>query len=334
MNVMLMTKTGIFQLLFLAIAFNSYATFSAIELLGDTVTYEFEPVSLKAIGKKFKVHSNVTEYQDKADMGGNTSVRNVGSDGLKWKSQGYFQRNRDLGQVFIPKKDTWVKSIVVRTGPAESAVLYDTPGSKVFIQFFEIFGDPIINDNGTPAGTKSAHGFNTNHRTDDFIEGVEYKSLPVIYTGVFPEDAPATKDKEGNFKGDAGCLVYIRWSFTEPVFFKANHRYGFIIGFAETGSELGFTLANANRAAATDAPDLDDQNTPYKGGWSFRREGDGTLPPTMIPGENPPESSRLVQQLKSESVFFPGNDRFNLSPTSDGFPDVDTYRALEFYIEE
>jgi hypothetical protein len=300
----------------------------------DTVQFVYDTIYLDALGKKFEINKNVTEYQSQADMGGNTSVRNVSHEELSWKSQGYFQRNRDLGQMFIPKKDTWVQSIVVRTGPAESAVLYDTPGSKVFMQFFEVFGEPVINDNGTPKGTQSTHGFNTNHRTDDFIEGVEYKSFPTIYRGVFPTGIPITKDKNGNALGDAGKLYYIRWSFQEPVLFKANHRYGFMMGFLETGLGLGFTLANANRAASSDVPSLDDRNTPYKGGWSFRREGDGTLPPTMFPGNNPPVSDSITESLKSESLFKPGFERYRLSPTSDGFPDVDTYRAFEFYVEE
>jgi uncharacterized protein YjdB len=300
----------------------------------DSIKFEFDTIYLEAIGKKYQRGTNVTVYQTMADGGGNTSIRNVVEESLDWKTQGYFQRNRDLGQVFIPKKDTRLKSIVLRTGPAESAVLHNTPGAKVFIQFFEIVGEPVINDNGTPKGTNATHGFSTNHRCDDFIDGISYKSTPTIYTGVFPTNIPNTKDFNGNTLGDEGRLYYFRCSFEEPILFLANHRYGFIMGFCETGDGYGITLANANRASLSDVPSLNDKNTPYKGGWSFRREGDGTLPPTMIPGINPPTSDSMVQKLKSESLFGTGNGRFTLSPTSDGFPDVDTYRAYEFYIEE
>ena len=248
-----------------------------------TTDYVFDTVYLEALGKNYEIGPAVTEYQDKANLSGNTSVRNVSHEELKWKTEGYFQRNRDLGQIFIPKKDTWVKSIVIRTGPAESAVLYDTPGSKVFLQFFDISGDPVINDNGTPKGTESTHGFNTNHRTDDYIEGVEYHSFPTIYTGFFPSEVPVTKDEFGNVLSNAGRLYYIRWTFREPVFFEANHRYGFMMGMMEPGLGKGFTLANANEAANSAVPSLDDAYTPYKGGWAFRREGDGTLPPSHGP---------------------------------------------------
>ncbi|HYW97339.1 MAG TPA: hypothetical protein VE870_17230 [Bacteroidales bacterium] len=300
----------------------------------ERTDYRFDTVYLQPLGKRYEIGPLVSEYQSEANMGGNTSVRNVSPDALIWKNKGYFQRNRDLGQVFIPKKDTRVKSIVLRTGPAQSAVLHNTPGSKVFIQFFEITGDPVINDNNTPKGTESKHGFSTNHRTDDYIGGVEYHSLPTIYTGIFPEDIPVTKDENGDPLGDEGCLYYIRWSFKEPVFFKANHRYGFMVGFLEPGPGLGFTLANANRASVPAEPSLDDEFTPYQGGWAFRREGNGTLPPKKIPGENPPGDSRLVEVLKAESLFPQGNKHFDLTPVSNGFPDVDTYRAFEFYIEE
>jgi hypothetical protein len=300
----------------------------------DTIFFNYDTVYLEAIGKNFEPGRNVTEYQSEANLGGNTSVRNVDLESLKWKTQGYFQRNRDLGQIFIPKKDTEVRSIVTRTGPAESAVLYNTPGAKVFLQFFEIKGEPVINDNGTPQGTSSTHGFSTNHRTDDFIEGIEYISLPTIYRGIFPQDIPVTKNEVGDVLGNDGRLYYFRWIFNEPLFFEANKRYGFIMGLLEPGTGYGFTLANANKASVSDVPSLDDRHTPYKGGWCFRREGDGTLPPTMYPGENPPDSENLVHLLQSESMFEEGVSRFLLSPTSDGFPDVDTYRSYEFYIEE
>ena len=300
----------------------------------DSSRFVFDTVTVNMLGKKFEINRNVTEYQTDYGKTGNTSVRNISKEELSWKTQGYFMRNRDLGQLFIPKKDTWLKSIVLRTGPARSAVLYNTPGAKVFVQFFEISGTPVINDNGTPKGTPSTHGFNTNHRTDDYIEGIEYKIMDTIYVGTFPEDIPNTRDSTGATIGTEGNLVYLRWSFNNSIFFEANKRYGFMVGLLESGEGFGFTLANANRAAWGNVPSLDDANTPYKGGWAFRREGDGTLPPTMFPGEEPPNSDSLIQALKAESFFRAGDERFLLSPTSDGFPDVDTYRAYEFYLEE
>lgn len=292
----------------------------------------FDTIFIESLGNSYKMDEKVTEYHSGADMGGNTSIRNY--DELLWKKSGYFQRNRDLGQAFIPRKDTRIQSIVLRTGPTENAVLYDVPGAKMFMQFYEVVGNPHINDNGTPKGKAALHGYTQNHRGDDYIEGVKYIPFDTIFTGIFPENVPITKDENNKIVGNEGRLHYIRWSFDQPRLFKKDVTYAFIFGFLEPGPGLRITVANTNMAAVSDAPDLNDDHTPYKGGWSFRREGDGTLPPTMYPGLNPPDNDSIRKQLINESTFGKGDERFLLPPTSNGFPDVDTYRALEFYIEE
>jgi hypothetical protein len=54
-------------------------------------------------------------------------------------------------------------------------------GAPVCVQLFEVVlakGESLrINDNGTPVGTPSSHGFDVSiSRTDDFIEGPRYRS--------------------------------------------------------------------------------------------------------------------------------------------------------------
>jgi hypothetical protein len=66
--------------------------------------------------------------------------------------------------------------------------------------------------------------------------------------------------------------------------------------------------------------------------WGIRREGNGTLPPTMMEDSLPPSDPDNYQKLVSESLF-PKNHYGTLSPTSDGYPDVDTYRTMEYYLE-
>ncbi len=52
----------------------------------------------------------------------------------------------------------------------------------------------------------------------------------------------------------------------------------------------------------------------------------------MIGAAKPPASSALRLQLAKESLF--GQNHWDtLSPTSDGYPDIDTYRIYQFYIE-
>jgi len=290
-------------------------------------------LKVEALGKNYDPSTEVIAvHQSLFSTGGSTSVRNVDKENLKWKEQGYFQRNRDLGQVFTPEEDILLAAVVLRTGPSETAVLSDTPGAKVFIQFFELEGSPRINDNNTPQGTEATHGFTENHRADDYIEGVSYISKFVASGGTFPL-IPATYANGEPTGDEEGKLHYMRWKLAEPQLFKAGKSFAFIIGFEEPGDGLGFTLANVNRASDPGPPTLDAESNAYKGGWGIRREGNGVYPPIMVPGDNPPSDARALKKLYDESLFGTGKKRYTLQPTTDGYPDVDTYRDLEFALE-
>lgn len=293
-------------------------------------------LEVRVLGKKFRPDPQRTLARQTAfDRGGNTSARNTGTDHLDWKASGYFQRNRDLGQVFTADRNCRLEAIVLRTGPDTAAVLAGAPGAKVFVQFFEVTGTPRLHDNGTPPGKAALHGFSTNHRCDDYLVGVEYRPVLVVTGGVFP-DLPPTRDWDGKTNGTAaGCLVYLRWDLKGEARLplEAGQRYAFMVGFEEPGRERGFTLANANAAGVSAPPSLTDAHDRYHGGWALRREGDGTLPPTMNPGEKPPADPAALTRLQRESLFADGPARFALAPTTDGFPDVDTYRDFEFYLE-
>jgi len=294
-----------------------------------------EEVGLKveAIGMHYSPNPEEIEvHQSLYATAGSTSVRNVDQDNLKWKNQGYFQRNRDIGQVFTPSDDIMLKAVVLRTGPSETAVLSDTPRARVFMQFFEIHGSPRINDNQTPPGTEATHGFTDNHRADDFIEGITYQPLFVAIGGTFP-DIPVSYENGEPTGNEEGKLHFMRWSLSEPHLFKAGKPYAFIVGFEEPGEGLGFTLANFNRASDPGPATLDAEGNPYKGGWGIRREGNGAYPPKMIPGDSPPSDTHKLQALYNESLFATGKERYLLQPTTDGYPDVDTYRDLEFALE-
>jgi hypothetical protein len=259
-----------------------------------------------------------------ANLGGNTSVRNQSPH--VWKDKGYFQRARDLGQVFTAPHDFTLDAIVLRTGNGSLAFLPGAAGTEVFVQFFEVTGTPAINDNGTPPGSQATHGFSTNHRCDDFVTGVRYKPLRIVTGGRLP-DLTAQSD---------GKLTYMKWAFTgeESVRFEKDKRYAFMLGFVVPGAERNFTLANRNNASSPRAPALADDEDTYHGGWGLRREGNGKTPPLMIPGKGPPADPNVLGQLEAESTFPTGHARYTIPPTCDGYPDVDTYRDLEFYIME
>lgn len=259
-----------------------------------------------------------------ANLGGNTSVRSELP--LRWKNDGYFRRARDLGQVFTAPHEFTLDAILLRTGPSHLAFLAGSAGAEVFVQFFEVTGAPVINDNGTPPGTNAKHGFSTNHRCDDFLEGVEYQPLAVVTGGRLPDLAA---------NGD-GKLTYMKWTFTGPDAprFERGRRYAFMVGFAVPGPERNFTLANHNNAGSPLPPALNDSDNAYHGGWAIRREGNGRTPPLMVPADQPPTDPETLDRLKTESTFPEGDAHYAISPTTRGFPDVDTYRDLEFYILE
>lgn len=260
--------------------------------------------------------------QPGGNLGGNTSVRNERP--LVWKDKGYFRRARDLGQVFTAPHDFTLDAIVLRTGNGSLAFLPGAAGAEVFVQFFEVTGSPVINDNGTPPGTQAKHGFSTNHRCDDFLTGVQFKPLRVVTGGRLPDLAA-----EGG-----GKLTYMRWSFTgrDALRLKRGKRYAFMVGFVEPGPERNFTLANRNNAGSPRAAAIADAEAAYHGGWALRREGNGRTPPLMIPGEQPPADPVTLRRLKAESTFPEGDARYAIPPTCNGYPDVDTYRDHEFYI--
>ncbi len=276
--------------------------------------------------------SRVVARQASVDLGGNTSVRNEWP--LQWKTEdGYYQRNRDLGQVFTaPAGGFTLDYIVLRTGNGSSAFLPGTGGAPVFIEFFEVTGEPVINNNGTRYDQNPTHGFGVGAnmgRADDFLEGVTYTPIKVVRNATVP-DLRASGD---------GKLTYMKWDLTgsDQLTFDSGKRYAFMVGLEMPGQQVGFTLGNQNNAAARQPESLTDGNDTYHGGWSIRREGDGTIPPDIYrvngqPSSTPPSDPALRAFYQNQSLFPAGDGRYALSPTTDGYPDVDTYRDLEFYM--
>jgi hypothetical protein len=105
--------------------------------VSSTVGTKTIGLEVEAIGKEYNpARENIAVYQSRFSTGGSTSVRNVDKDNLKWKDQGYFQRNRDLGQVFTPEEDMVLTAVILRTGPSETAGAIRDAGCKSFYAVF------------------------------------------------------------------------------------------------------------------------------------------------------------------------------------------------------
>ncbi len=290
--------------------------------------------------------------QDDDVIGGNTSIRNVDAKDLEWKGNpngngyGYFERNRDLGQVFtMPKNmNVTLDALVLRTSRGNNAIMNGTPGAALYIVFYEVKtkkGEQVsINENGTTKGDQALHGFDLQfNRADDFIEGATYVFLDRFTGGIFPEIAPTSQyvydnGKGGSFGEQKGHLHYFRCDFLKDaeITLEAGKTYAFMIGFSQPGDARGLALAIDSEVHTKEAAAfVRDENGAIR--WGIRREGNGTIPPTMISQSAPPkEKTESYNELVSESLFPKDHDE-TLTPTSNGYPDVDTYRTLQFYLE-
>ncbi len=319
----------------------------------------FAGLEISDLGKTYTCDCRVTPAwlqnhieRDEDVVGGNTSLRNETVDSLDWKGSpnangyGYYQRNRDLGQVInLPVgKDVKIDAIVLRTGRGNNAIMAGTPGAKMYVQFFEVIGIPgetlRINENGTTKSQRATHGFDTKYnRADDFVQGVEYVPVARITGGVFPPGAPPTtqyayRHRSGEpFGVQPGHLRYFRFDLTgdDEIVLRGGKRYVFMVGFDEPGRDRGLGIAITTKVHKLDAAEFDrDSNGAIR--WAVRREGDGTLPPATIDAADPPADPKLRNKLIRESTF-PADHWNTLRPTSEGYPDVDTYMTRQFYIE-
>ena len=104
------------------------------------------------------------------------------------------ERDRDLGQTFLTGDQGFkVDTVFLRVGPSNTAVeMGALGGARVALQFFEVEGTPILNDNGTPGFLRDAQGRplfsrKLSPQLDDFLEGETYRSIHVAQ-GVLPQN--------------------------------------------------------------------------------------------------------------------------------------------------
>ncbi|WP_445732121.1 hypothetical protein [Mariniflexile sp.] len=281
---------------------------------------------------------------------GNTSIRNTDEENLSWKGSpssngyGYFERNRDMGQVFnVPKgKNIKIDALVLRTSKGSNAFMEGASGAEIYVIFYEVKSSekhPLaINENGTYKGDLATHGFDHQfNRCDDFVEGDQYRVLHRISGGICPKITPTTQTaypRDNKPYGEQeGHLRYLKFDFLNDaeIELKGGKRYAFMVGFTQPGKDRGIAWSISTMVHSKEPAEfVRDENGEIR--WGIRREGNGTLPPTMIEHAMPPTDPKAYHKLVTESMF-PENHYETLTPTTNGYPDVDTYRTMEFYLE-
>ncbi len=295
---------------------------------------------------------NIVASYNKYDTGGNTSAAHDQADVYKWSAQspyraegwGYFRpdgtevpyikRDRDLGQTFVCEGTAAknLAAVTVRLGFGSNVVRPGMYGQNLSLQLFEVTGTPVLNTNGSDAGTGAYHGFphdrkgkNIDPVRDDYFEGEQYKSLAVFRGYTFPgKKAFGLPDEQAGVSPDdprlKGRYLAFRLPAASAIRLEPGKRYAFLIMIDSIGREKGFTLANNYYGS-------------YAGGHAIRRDGNGIFPPVPArPEKNftDPENTAALA-----SAHFPADfeQRTHISPGTNGYPDVDTWRDMVFFIE-
>ncbi|MHA7128338.1 hypothetical protein [Algoriphagus namhaensis] len=294
--------------------------------------------------------SEAITYYEGYDRGGNTSIAFDTSSSFKWSGEaveksggfGYFlpdgsevpyiKRDRDLGQTFTylgEEKRPW-QGLTLKLGYGSNVIRAGTYGKSIAVQFYEVSGEPVLNENGSTGEMNAFHGYPHDPASgemvalrDDYWEGETYLSLGLITGFTFPgkEDfgfAPSDEidPDEQQIKGK---LLHFNFAPADQITLEPGKTYAFLIMLEEMGADVGFTLANHFHGD-------------YPHGHGIRRDGRGIFPP---PPANPslpfshPENKKAM-----ESAHFPEDlqERAKISPGTNGYPDVDTWRDLYFVI--
>ncbi|HET6555735.1 MAG TPA: hypothetical protein VFG54_00380, partial [Prolixibacteraceae bacterium] len=205
-------------------------------------------------------------------------------------------------------------------------------GQNISLQIFEVTGEAALHNNGSDDYTEAFHGFPHNRlgdsipsMRDDYFTGEVYQSLAVIQGGQFPQktefgfSSNDTVIPPGDEKLKGRYLQFILPE-KQAIILQPGKQYAFLVMINQMGEERGFTLANNFYGS-------------YKDGHGIRRDGSGIFPP---PKADPmkdftdPINAKALQAAHFPSDF---NERTNIQPGTNGYPDVCTWRDLEFYIQ-
>lgn len=294
---------------------------------------------------------NIAATYQGFDKGGNTSIAFDSDDSYKWSGKspfkkdgfGYFtvdgsevayiKRDRDLGQTFtfISGREGRLKSITVKLGFGNNVIRPGMYGQNLSLQIFEVTGEPSINDNGSSKGIKAFHGFPHNRYADqipgdrdDFVTGEKYVEIALIRNFIFPLKSEFGFTPDNEISPDDKVLKGKLLTFILPeksnILLEPGKHYAFLIMIDKKGDDHGFTLANHYYGA-------------YSGGHGIRRDGNGVFPPAEA---NPAKDFKDPENRQAYiSAHFPIDfkKRKSIPPSTNGYPDVDTWRDLWFAIE-
>lgn len=313
--------------------------------------YSQHYTGLKVVLQENPPTQNISIYYDKYDKGqGNTSIAYDDDNIYKWsgespykhESWGYFdkkgkeipyiKRDRDLGQTFTYKENKirQLKAITVRLGFGSNVVRRGMYGKSLAIQIMEVSGSPVLNNNGSDSTMEAFHGFPHDRNGakilsigDDYWEGETYRTIVVFSGGKFPSKANFGFAEKDTISPNDAKLKGKYLTFLLPqqpkVMLEPNKQYAFLIMINKKAKEAGFSLANEYLGA-------------YSFGHGIRRDGNGIFPPE--PADVSKDFTHPHNRKAYQSAHFPKNfkKRTNIAPGTNGYPDVDTWRDLVFYV--
>lgn len=284
------------------------------------------------------------------DRGGNTSIAYDGTSSFKWSGEsvaksggfGYFlpdgsevpyiKRDRDLGQTFTylgERARPW-SALTLKLGFGSNVIRQGTYGKRIAIQFFEVIGTPVLNENGTTGEMTALHGYphdpnsgEMDARRDDFWEGETYHSLGFISGFQFPDKADfgfaQNETIDPNTDQIKGQLIHFTFAKEDQILLEPGKSYAFLVMLEEMGDDVGFTLANHFDGS-------------FPGGHGIRRDGRGIFPPPSADPTKPFEDPANAEALSSARFPTDLKERMKITPGTNGYPDVDTWRDIYFVI--
>lgn len=328
----------------------SQASTLTMEAWGFKV-YQFKKRPALTIIKENEIPSPTIASHVNKVRSGNTSLAFDGENKFKWSGPspynsggwGYFlhdgaevpyiKRDRDLGQTFLFEEETpkYLQSITVQTGFGYNTIREATYGKDVAIQIFEVQGSTRLNSNSSEGNTRAYHGWPHDRsdermtpEKDDYLVGEKYKSVKVIRGYTFPsqKDFGFSENEtiDPNHKKIKGQYLKFDIPKDEQIIMQPGKTYAFLIMIENMTKNAGFTLANLYKGT-------------YEHGHGIRRDGNGVFPPERAyPSE---DFDHQVNRKAMEAAHFPQDfdKRAAISPGTNGYPDVDTWRDLVFYIE-